>query len=79
MGVTSGETVLFDMLFFSLCILYLSLYFYWRYLIDNIILVLVSNMVDSIFLQIIFHLKLLQNNGYISLCYTIYLCFSFHS
>ena len=29
---------------------------------------------DSIFLQIIFHYRLLQDNGYNSLCYTVYPC-----
>ena len=42
-------------------------------LIYNIVLVSGIEYSDSIFSQIIFHLKLLQNNSYISLCCVIYL------
>ena len=44
------------------------------YLIYNIILVSGIQHSDSEFLQIKTHYKLLQDNGYNSLCYTVYPC-----
>ena len=43
--------------------------------IYNIMLVSGIQHSDSVFLQIIFYYRLLQDNGCNSLCYTVYLCF----
>lgn len=53
------------------------IYFTEVSLICNIILVSNVQNSDSIFLQIILHLNLLQNNSYIFLCYAIYPCYLF--
>ena len=63
---------------------YLNSYFFCLFkieiqLIYNIILVLGVQHSDSVFLEIILHLKLSQSNGSISLCCTIYDCSLFYT
>ena len=53
---------------------FFKIYFVEVQLIYNIVLVSGVYHSDSIFLQIILHYRLLQDNGYNSLCYTAYPC-----